>query len=57
MEPVGSLPHLQVPATCPYPERDKSRLTFKVLHLLIPLVIAKIAEDAGTSIFSVLIQK
>jgi hypothetical protein len=24
MEPVGSLPHLQVPATCPYPEPDQS---------------------------------
>jgi len=24
MEPEGSLPHLQVPATCPYPEPDES---------------------------------
>jgi hypothetical protein len=24
MEPEGSLPHLQVPATCPYPEPDQS---------------------------------
>ena len=23
MEPEGSLPHLQVPATCPYPEHKK----------------------------------
>jgi hypothetical protein len=23
MEPEGSLPHLQVPATCPYPELDR----------------------------------
>jgi hypothetical protein len=25
MEPEGSLPHSQVPATCPYPEPAKSR--------------------------------
>ena len=24
MEPKGSLPHSQVPATCPYPEQDLS---------------------------------
>jgi len=24
MEPEGSLPHLQVPASCPYPEPDQS---------------------------------
>jgi len=24
MEPEGSLPHLQEPATCPYPERGQS---------------------------------
>jgi hypothetical protein len=24
MEPEGSLPHLRVPATCPYPEPDQS---------------------------------
>jgi len=24
MEPEGSLPHAQVPATCPYPEPDRS---------------------------------
>jgi hypothetical protein len=24
MEPEGSLPHSQEPATCPYPERDQS---------------------------------
>ena len=24
MEPEGSLPHLQVPATCPYPEPARS---------------------------------
>jgi len=24
MEPEGSLPHSQVPATCPYPEPDRS---------------------------------
>jgi hypothetical protein len=25
MEPESSLPHLQVPATCPYPEAEQSR--------------------------------
>jgi len=24
MEPQGSLPHFQVPTTCPYPEPDQS---------------------------------
>ena len=24
-QPEGSLPHLEVPATCPYPETDRSR--------------------------------
>jgi hypothetical protein len=24
MEPESSLPHLQLPATCPYPEPDQS---------------------------------
>jgi len=24
MEPEGSWPHSQVPATCPYPNRDRS---------------------------------
>jgi len=24
MEPEGSLPHLQVPTTCPYPEPDQT---------------------------------
>jgi len=26
MEPEGSLPHLEVPATCPYPEPDQCSL-------------------------------
>ena len=26
MEPAGSLPHSQVPATCPYPEPEKNML-------------------------------
>jgi len=33
MEPEGSLPHLQVPATCPYPEPAQSSPFF-----LIPLL-------------------
>jgi len=27
MEPEGSLPNSQVPATCPYPEQDRSITT------------------------------
>jgi hypothetical protein len=26
MEPQGSLPHSQVPATCPFPEQDQTNL-------------------------------
>jgi len=39
MEPEGSLPHSQVPATCPYPEPDQSSP-----HPHIPLL-----EDSFTS--------
>ena len=33
MEPEGSLAHSQVPATCPYPEPDRSSL---YLHIPLP---------------------
>ena len=33
MEPEGSLPRLQVPATCPYPEPDRSNPR---LHIPLP---------------------
>jgi hypothetical protein len=33
MEPEGSLPHSQVPATCLYPEPDQSGL---YPHILLP---------------------
>jgi hypothetical protein len=33
MEPEGSLPHSQVPATCPYPEPARSR---PYPHILLP---------------------
>ena len=33
MEPKGSLPHSQVPATCPYPEPAWSS---PYLHILLP---------------------
>ena len=33
MEPEGSLPHLQVPATCPYPQPDQSN-TCPPFHFL-----------------------
>jgi hypothetical protein len=29
MEPESSLPHSQQPATCPYPEGDKSKPWFR----------------------------
>ena len=32
MEPEGSLPHLQVPATCPYPEPDQSSSCTPILR-------------------------
>ena len=34
MEPEGSLPHLQVSATCPYPEPDQSRPCPPPFHFL-----------------------
>ena len=37
MEPEGSLPHSQVPATCPYPETVESR----------PYNHTKLPEDAS----------
>jgi len=33
MEPKGSLPRLQVPATCPYPEPDQ--FLFLNIHLIL----------------------
>jgi hypothetical protein len=33
MEPEGSLPHSQVPATCPYPEPDQSSPCDSTLHM------------------------
>ena len=33
MEPEGSLPHSQVPATCPYPKPDRSS---PCLHIPLP---------------------
>ena len=32
MEPEGFLPHLQVPATCPYPEPDQSIPRLPIPH-------------------------
>jgi hypothetical protein len=31
MEPEGSLPHLQVPANCPYPEPDDLRILLVII--------------------------
>jgi hypothetical protein len=36
MEPEGSLPQSQMPATCPYPEPDQSQLTEVNLNIIIP---------------------
>jgi len=33
MEPEGSLPHSQVPVTCPYPEPARSTFNFLKIHL------------------------
>jgi len=41
MEPKGSLPHLQMPATCPYPEPDYSMPPpshFLMIHTIIILL-------------------
>ena len=45
MEPEGSLPHSQVPATCPYPEPDQSsphahtsHFLNIYLHIILPLM-------------------
>ena len=37
MEPEGSLPHSQVPATCPYPEPARAMSHFLKIHLTIIL--------------------
>jgi hypothetical protein len=37
MEPEGSLPHLQVPATCPYPEPDQASTCPSITLLEDPL--------------------
>ena len=34
MEPEGSLPHSQVPATCPYPEPDQSSSPYPQSHFM-----------------------
>jgi hypothetical protein len=33
MEPEGSLPHSQEPATCPYPEPDQSSTLHPILNI------------------------
>ena len=39
MEPEGSLPHLQVPATCPYPEPARSTLVSNNIYpAILPIV-------------------
>ena len=35
MEPEGSLPHSQVPATCPYPESDHALQIINGIYLLV----------------------
>jgi len=43
MEPQGSLPHSQVPATCPYPEPARSRETSLICKVK-QNCIAKVAK-------------
>jgi len=48
MEPVGSLPHSQVPATCPYPEPARSssypHILLPEIHLHVPLSLLSLHQ-------------
>ena len=35
MEPKGSLPHSQMPAACPYPEPDSTRLGINLTFIYV----------------------
>ena len=39
MEPEGSLPHSQVPATCLYPEPDRSSPSTHILKIRINIIL------------------
>jgi len=54
MEPEGSLTHSQVPASCPYPEPDKSspclpphflKIHLNIIHLRLSLPIGLFPSD------------
>ena len=42
MEPEGSLPHSEEPATCPYPEPVRSS---QYSHILIPITLITFCEN------------
>jgi len=51
MEPVGSLPHSQVPATCLYPETDQSSLcpTSSILKIHLNIIFPPKPESSSWS--------
>ena len=52
MEPEGSLPHSQVPATCPYSEPHRSNLHPHILHFCISSLIIILPSTPGSSKWS-----
>ena len=56
MQPLGSSPHLQVPATCPYPEPDQSTphpppTSLRCISLLSPLLCLGLSSGFFPSVF------
>jgi len=51
MEPEGSLPHSQVPATCLYPETDQSSLcpTCSILKIHLNIILPSTPESSSWS--------
>jgi len=47
MDPEFSLPHLQVPATCPYPEPDQSSSCTQLPNLLPALPLLRSGSRVG----------
>ena len=52
MESEGSLPHLQVPATCPYPQPDESSpcpLLFHFLKIQFNIILESTSQSSNWS--------